>query len=441
MSMCKFTKREWIVLAAAVAGLVLEGCGKTEPPPFRLNMMNVVAKQIAPEHQQAIANILGAMFGTPNHPIALPETGLDQKKLDMAAGPVWSDEVGGKHGLFRRHCVHCHGISGGGDGPTASILNPYPRDYRPGIFKFKRTYTSAEPTDADLHRTLNEGIPGTAMPSFALLPPDEIAALIEYVKYLSMRGEMETALENYVADELDPGDKLDPSSDPALQKLILQDLLGPIVESWNGAKDQVIVPEEAAIPPEHPSDKELAASVKAGRELFYGSTANCVKCHGPTALGDGQQSDYDNWSKATNDFIKATDDELAQILSLKADLAKAQGDDVAQLKEQILNAQKEYNQREALIPTLLSPRNAIPRNLREGTFRGGRRPIDIFWRVSAGIPGTPMPASGPAAEGAQGTLTQQQIWQLVDYVQSLPFEPASLPQKRPINASAVSTGE
>jgi mono/diheme cytochrome c family protein len=94
-----------------------------------------------------------------------------------------------------------------------------------------------------------------------------------------------------------------------------------------------------------------------------------------------------------------------------------------------------------LIPSLLSPRNAIPRNLREGVFRGGRRPIDVFWRISAGIPGTPMPASGPAAEGAQGTLKQEEIWQIVDYVHSLPFEPASLPQKRPVNTGEVSTGE
>ena len=90
---------------------------------------------------------------------------------------------------------------------------------------------------------------------------------------------------------------------------------------------------------------------------------------------------------------------------------------------------------------LLPPRNAIPRNLREGMFRGGRRPLDIFWRISAGIAGTPMPASGPASPGAQGTLTQQEIWQIVDYVHSLPFEPASQPQTRPINPEAAESGE
>src|SRR3954466_8654670 len=48
----------------ALAAVALAGCGKVDPPPFRLNMTNVVAKQIAPENQQAIANIMDAMFGT-----------------------------------------------------------------------------------------------------------------------------------------------------------------------------------------------------------------------------------------------------------------------------------------------------------------------------------------------------------------------------------------
>jgi mono/diheme cytochrome c family protein len=327
-------------------------------------------------------------------------------------------------------------------GPTSASLNPYPRDYRPGVFKFKSTYTAAAPTNEDLTRILHDGIPGTAMPSFALLPDDEIDALVEYVKYLSIRGQMETALEGYVADELNPGDKFDPAGDPAIRALVIDTLLGPIMESWNGANEQVIIPTEDAIPKDNRTPQEMQASIAAGRELFYGTRANCVKCHGPTAIGDGQQDDYDNWSKANNEFIKATDDKIGQIQSLKADLEKAQGDDVANIREQIRLAQKEYNERRELIASILPPRNAIPRNLREGSFRGGRRPIDVFWRISAGIAGTPMPASGPAAEGAQGTLKQEEIWQIVEYVHSLPFEPASRPQKKlAVNTQAVSTGE
>ena len=33
-----------------------------------------------------------------------------------------------------------------------------------------------------------------------------------------------------------------------------------------------------------------------------------MQCHGPTGLGDGQQTDFDNWSKANKEFIDKTDD-------------------------------------------------------------------------------------------------------------------------------------
>ena len=405
-------------------------------------MTNVVAKQIAPENQQAIANIMDAMFGTPNEPFAMPETGLNQRLLKMSAGPVWSDEVGGKHGLYRRHCVHCHGISGDGHGPTAAILNPYPRDYRPGIFKFKGTYSAAEPTTEDLKRVVHDGVPGTAMPSFAILPPDEQEALVEYVKYLSIRGMTEKALVDYVGENVNPGDKFDPATNAELRTLIVEQLLKPIVESWQGAKEQVMAPEDAVAKAlENRTPAQLAESVSKGRDLFYGPKANCVKCHGPTALGDGQQDDYDDWSKATLEFIKGTDAKVAEIGSLQKELNDAKGDDIQKVKDQLIAAKKELTDRQEVITSLLPPRHAIPRNLREGVYRGGRRPLDLFWRIAAGIRGMPMPGIGPAAAGAQGTLSQQEIWQIVDYVQSLPFEPASQPQKRPINSEPVSTGE
>jgi mono/diheme cytochrome c family protein len=426
-------------LALVTLSVLLPGCAESEPPVFRLDMTNVVAKQIAPGHQQAIANILGAMFGTPDEPFALPETGLDQRMLTMAAGPVWGDAEGGKHGLYRRHCAHCHGISGDGLGPTSAILNPYPRDYRSGVFKFKSTYTAAQPTDDDLRRIVHDGIPNTAMPSFALLPPDEQDALVEYVKYLSMRGQMESALVNYVFDEgLEPDDPLDPAADPELKDIIVNDLLVSVLEGWQAAGEQVIVPEDSAIPPGERTPEQIAESAAKGRELFYSATkGNCVKCHGPTGLGDGQQDDYDNWNKANFQFIEDTKALAAEIPELKQALADLQGEEREAAQAELNQKNRELVDRQRIVAHMLPPRNAIPRNLRDGMYRGGRRPLDIFWRVSAGIAGTPMPASGPAAEGAQGTLTQEEIWQIVDYVHSLPFERVNHPQRGPVNEEMV----
>jgi len=221
--------------------LLLAGCQRAQPPEFRLNMVQAVSEETptSPEYQQEIADLLGALFGTPDEPYAPPEAGLDLGQLRMAAGPSWSDEKGYSHGLYRKHCVHCHGVTGDGRGPTARFLNPYPRDYRPAVYKFKSTYNPLRPTDEDLIRVLVNGVPGTAMPSFSLLPASEVKALAEYVKYLSIRGQMETALINYVFNDLDEGEEdrlpLDPSADPEQQEIVME-ILAEIVDEWNSAR-------------------------------------------------------------------------------------------------------------------------------------------------------------------------------------------------------------
>ena len=410
----------WMGSLAVAAMLV--GCDQPAAPQFHLNMVQMVsdATPTPRSYQEQIADVLVAMFGTPDKPFVLPETGLDERKLTMAAGAAWSDEKGASYGLYRQHCVHCHGISGDGRGPTALFLNPYPRDYRQGIYKFKSTYTSARPTDDDLHRILVNGVAGTAMPSFSLLPEAEIEALVEYVKYLSIRGQMETALTNFAFNDLGEEDVLDDKGEPVLndegepetrlialdpakdadQRSAIMEMLTEIVDEWAAANEQIIVPTEEAIPGEERSAEEVAASVAKGRKLFYGVQANCVKCHGPTGLGDGQQDDFDNWNKAHQVFLESvkngSDEEFAA-------------------------------ERAEVAATLYPVRHAIPRNLRQGIYRGGNRRIDVFWRIFAGIAGTPMPGSGPASPGAQTTLTEAEMWNIVDYVLSLPYEMPSRP--------------
>ena len=430
----------WIAVVALVAG-----CAAVDPPAFRLNMVEAVTNETSPEYQQEISDVLGALFGTPDEPFALPETGLDQAKLRMAAGSAWSDEKGASHGLYREHCVHCHGVTGDGRGPTARFLNPYPRDYRPGVYKFKSTFNPEKPTDEDLHRVLVNGVPGTAMPSFSLLPGSEVEALVEYVKYLSYRGQMETARIQYVYDELGEEVEEDEAGNEVITRIALDpvgnadqreavmEILSGIVAEWEAAGEQIILPSEEEIPADKRSPEEVLASIAAGRELFYGKRANCIKCHGPTALGDGQQDDYDNWNKAHKKFLEDTAN-LAR--SIDKRVSEGGLDEAGQ--ERLQADRLQLGKLQEVADTLYEPRNAIPRNLRQGIYRGGRRRIDIFHRIYAGIAGSPMPASGPASLGAKGTLTETEMWNIVDYVISLPYEPLSQPQRAlPVNIDEV----
>jgi mono/diheme cytochrome c family protein len=347
------------------------------------------------------------MFGEPDAPYVMPESGLDRRKIEMAAGPAGRKHTGAQLGLYRQHCAHCHGISGDGAGPTAAFLNPYPRDYRNGAFKFKSTARAAKPTTDDMRRILREGIAGTAMPSFLLLPDDEIDALIEYVKYLSIRGQTETLLLIKVLDE---GDAID------LKTTKLSDLAGdyltPVAESWAQAESSIIVPPDG---PPTDTPEALAASVAKGAELFRGAKAQCAKCHGPTAMGDGSEELlFDDWNK-----VKQFADLSKKIADAeKIEDRKEKSEALSDLQTKLVAEEHKW---------LLPQQQVQPRNLRLGIYRFGRRPVDLYRRIFAGINGTPMPQGGADASNPSG-MTSEEIWHIVNYVRTLPYEKLSDPQ-------------
>jgi Cytochrome C oxidase, cbb3-type, subunit III len=122
------------------------------------------------------------LFGTPKEPRV---NEIDDQLKEMLKLEDEHLERGSR--LYRVHCLHCHGVAGNGRGPTAPFVNPHPRDYRLGKFKFTSTKGGNErkPRRADLLRTLREGIESTSMPSFGLLPEDELEDLVSYVIHLS----------------------------------------------------------------------------------------------------------------------------------------------------------------------------------------------------------------------------------------------------------------
>lgn len=382
--------------------------GCSPDPEFRRNEVyrRFVERQFNSKLERDVLvdldNALVALFGTPGDPHVpvlqdIDTAALfDEVALGMSAGRVSSDRMGRPHGLYRKHCAHCHGVTGDGAGPTAAFLNPYPRDYRSGIYKFKSTPKGKRPTHQDLKTVVLEGIAGTAMPSFKLLPDDEVESLVQYVRYLAVRGEVERRLLMESTD-LEPGERL---LDVALaeskpeafagQSDRIRTVVGDVVAAWAEAEQSVTPVAEA------PADWESDESKRHGRSLFYGPIANCAKCHGDSALGDGQTSDYDDWTKELDPQKPAVVSELVSVGALR-------------------------------------PRTIRPRNLRQGVYRGGRRPVDLFLRIHNGIDGTPMPASllkRPDSPADFKGLSTDDIWHLVAYVRSLPYEAISDPTRQ-----------
>lgn len=283
-----------------------------------------------------------------------------------------------KHGrmLYAEHCQHCHGVSGDGNGPTAQYLSPFPRDYRQGTFKFTSTGTTYRPRRTDLARIIEDGIPGTYMPSFKLLKPEESTALVEYVMWLACRGEAElkrtrafSADYSQEAAKNDPQGVLASFADSFGQFATdFDDEATQIVEAWttSNVPDALITPKANRTP----SNPE---SIARGREIFKSASAKCATCHGEAGKGDGPQT-----------------------LAIQNDAITGKPRDV---------------------PGLFDDWNhpIRPRDLTSGIYRGGRRPVDIYRRIFAGIKGTPMTGFG-------ATLSEPQIWDLVNYVLSIPFE-------------------
>ncbi len=161
----------------------------------------------------------------------------------------------GKKVYFKR-CVWCHGIEGGGDGPSADRLFTRPRNFIQGTFKIRTTDSGELPMAADLIKTVQNGLQGSAMPAWGeFLAEDEIFAVVEFVKTL-------------VQDR-----DFDDTED---EEVFVQDFG---TNPW-GTKG----PYHLGVP---------QADIDAGKEIF--TKNKCFECHGGEGRGDGNPTMKDDW--------------------------------------------------------------------------------------------------------------------------------------------------
>jgi cytochrome c oxidase cbb3-type subunit I/II len=109
--------------------------------------------------------------------------------LAVPARATTPDPAAARRGAatYGRYCVSCHGVAGDGRGPSAAWLEPRPRNFTSGMYKFRTTSASELPTDGDLRRSVERGLALTSMPHWRGLGPRELSDLVQYLKTLSPR--------------------------------------------------------------------------------------------------------------------------------------------------------------------------------------------------------------------------------------------------------------
>jgi len=155
------------------------------------------------------------------------------------------------------------------------------------------------------------------------------------------------------------------ASASSLDEVNIEEELGDAAKKWVADNQSLYVPPEPPKAVSWITSDNAAESWKRGRELYTAVKGACYQCHGQ----DGRSSISE---VAENETRK---NEWGDII--------------------------------------------VPRNLTLGVYRGGSRPIDLFYRIKLGIPVSAMPAANP------NELKDEDIWYLVDYVMSMPRLPGT----------------
>lgn len=305
-----------LLLPALLLPMGLFGCGGADEATGFTPATSV--DELDPKLQQHVERELLKHVGTFDEPVMLGDDTISTETL--LAGQA----------VYMQRCVQCHGVNGDGNGPTAASMYPKPRDYRLGVFKFTSTTYGSKPMRDDLIRTVTNGIRGTSMPEFKLIPDADIEAVVDYVIYLARRGELEDKLAYLLGEAFADADA-DEITDQMITEVVEdENPVEIVVESWERAASSQVLPMT-------PEPIFTAEHVARGRETFLEVGTSCFNCHGTDGRGQTRENlrgeRRDSWGNIT----RAAD-------------------------------------------------------LTSGMLHGGRRPIDIYRRIFGGINGTPMPA-------------------------------------------------
>ncbi len=106
--------------------------------------------------------------------------------LLLATVVMTQDTAAGKQ-VYTTWCAGCHGDDGKGDGEGARHMIPPPRDFTGNVlYQIRSTPSGQLPTDVDLMRSIDEGLPGTPMPAWKTRLSDrQRRDVLAYIKAFS----------------------------------------------------------------------------------------------------------------------------------------------------------------------------------------------------------------------------------------------------------------
>jgi mono/diheme cytochrome c family protein len=104
--------------------------------------------------------------------VLLPGSGARAQAADVAKGEQ----------VFKLYCASCHGEKGDGQGPVGKTLNPPPRNFQVGDFKYGGT-------DKDIFEVISNGAAtkgGSPLmaPWAAVIPEADRQALVRFIRSL-----------------------------------------------------------------------------------------------------------------------------------------------------------------------------------------------------------------------------------------------------------------
>ena len=187
--------------------------------------------------------------------LALVLISLPSMALAEMPEPINKDLLEKGKKVYFKRCVWCHGVEGGGDGPSADRLFTRPRNFIQGTFKIRVTDSGELPMEADLIKTVKNGLQGSAMPAWGeFLAEDEIIAVVNFVKSLVQDRDFSDEDEEVFVQDF--------GSNP-----------------WGTTG-----PYHLGVP---------QADIDAGKEIFIKN--KCFECHGGEGRGDGNPTMKDDW--------------------------------------------------------------------------------------------------------------------------------------------------